>query len=80
MKTITLNVSEPVYKEFKEYAKRQDRTTSELIREAMATYIHERAQDGKSLGDLPPVQLGRVLKPLNKDVDTLGEMTRDTRY
>ncbi len=38
MKTITINVSEPVYRDFQEYARRNDRTTSELIREAMEEY------------------------------------------
>lgn len=38
MKTITVNVSEPVYLDFQEYARQQDRTTSERIREAMEEY------------------------------------------
>jgi hypothetical protein len=38
MKTITLNVSEPVYADFQRYAQEQDRPTSELMREAMEIY------------------------------------------
>jgi hypothetical protein len=34
MKTITLNVSEPVYAGFQRYAREKDRPTSELLREA----------------------------------------------
>ena len=35
MKTITVNVSEPVYRDFQRFARERDRTASELIREAM---------------------------------------------
>jgi hypothetical protein len=35
MKTITVSEFEPVYADFREHAKKMDRPTSELIREAM---------------------------------------------
>jgi Arc/MetJ-type ribon-helix-helix transcriptional regulator len=74
MKTITINVSEPIYAEFQEYAKRRDRTTSELIREAMEAYRERWAGHKGSLRDLKPLDLGLTKQPLTEDDDTLGEM------
>lgn len=74
MKTITVNVSEPVYLEFQEEAKRQDRTTAELIREAMESYRQRWRSRGGSLRDLAPLELGEVKRPLTQDDDLLGEM------
>ena len=74
MKTITINVSEPVYRDFREYARRQDRPTSELIREAMALYRDQRIRPSGSLRDLRPLSLGEVLRPVSADDDLLGEM------
>lgn len=79
MKTITVNVSEPVYNQIKAYAKRHDRTTSELIREAMAAYVHERVNAEHSLKKMPPLDLGKVKKAMSRNDDLLGEMTRVTR-
>lgn len=76
MKTITINVSEPVYREFQEYAKRKDRKTAELIREAMERYrdnIIGQSQ-ARSLRDLQPLTAGRVLRPLSADDDLMDEM------
>lgn len=74
MKTITVNVSEPVYREFQEYARRHDRTTSELIREAMDAYRQRWHARGGSLQQLSPLDLGTVKKPLSSEDDVLGEM------
>jgi len=74
MKTITLNVSEPVYEDFRRASRSQGRTTSELIREAMESY---RRQHLRSRGDLRafrPRSLGKVLKPLSRRDDLLSEM------
>lgn len=78
MKRITTNVSESTYREFKEYARRQDRKAAELIREAMELYREERIQDScrRSLRGLQPVSVGRILQPLDRDDDLLGEMTQ----
>lgn len=77
MKTITINVSEPTYREFQEYAKRHDRKTSELIREAMEAYRRERIEAGQSgsLASVGPVSVGKILQPLDREDDLLGEMT-----
>jgi predicted transcriptional regulator len=74
MKTITINVSEPVYRSFQAYARAQDRSTSELIREAMAVFNETRITSQTTLRDLRPVSLGEVLRPLSAGEDWLGEM------
>lgn len=76
MKTITINVCEPVYREFKRFAKERDRSTSHLIRDAMEEYRDRRIRARPSLKDLQPVSLGRVLQPLSTD-DLLDEMLDD---
>ena len=79
MKTITINVSEPVYRDFQEFARARDRTASELIREAMAEFRERRIARSTTLADLNPVSAGRVLKPLRIGDDLLGEMLDDDR-
>jgi predicted transcriptional regulator len=74
MKTITVNVSEPLYVEFQEYAKRHDRTTAELIREAMEAYRQRWEERRGSVRDLSPLDLGEVRRPLEHDDDLLAEM------
>lgn len=76
MKTVTLNVSEPVYREFQQYAKQKDRKTSELIREAMEQYRENTiaSSQSQSLRQLSPGSAGKVLQPLVEDDDLLDEM------
>jgi len=77
MKTITINVSEPVYRDFQEHARRLDRTAAELIREAMEAYCNHHIRTGKSLRTLQPLDLGAVIKPLTAHDDLLDEMFDD---
>lgn len=74
MKTITINVSEPVYESFRRAAQRNDRPTSELIREAMEVYGRERLRRSGDLRDFQPLSLGQVLKVLDRDDDLQSEM------
>lgn len=76
MKTITVNVSEPVYREFQDYARRKDRKTAELIREAMEQYRDQTigGSQAQSLRNLNPATAGKVLQPLSADDDLLDEM------
>ena len=74
MKPITINVSEPLYREYQAYAKAHDRTTAELIREAMEQYRVTRLRSRGSLADLQPLALGQVLRPLAPGDDLLEEM------
>jgi predicted transcriptional regulator len=79
MKAITINVSEPVYREFQRYATALDRTTSELIREAMEDYLDQKLSRRTSMKDLEPVSLGRVLRDTTTRGDLLVEMRNDDR-
>jgi hypothetical protein len=63
MKTITLNVSEPVYADFQRYAQEQDRPTSELVREAMEAYRQAKIRPPSSLRQIQPSSVGQVIKP-----------------
>jgi len=79
MKTITINVSEPVYREFQSYAKAHDRTASELIRQAMEEYRKIHMGPDASLRNVQPLSVGRVLRPLTQDDDLLEEMLDEDR-
>ena len=79
MKAITINVSESVYRDFQEYARRSERSTSDLIREAMKEYRERNMTAGISLRDLRPSSVGAVLKPLRSGEDLLEEMMDDKR-
>lgn len=79
MKTITVNVSEPVYEEFRMFAKKVDRKTSELIREAMEEYRDARILRKTSLREVKPVSVGGAIEPITGEDDLLGEMLDDTR-
>lgn len=79
MKTITINVSEPVYAEFREFARKTDRKTSELIREAMEQYRQRHMLRRTSLRDRRPASVGGSIAPVTSDDDLLGEMLDDAR-
>ena len=79
MKTITVNVSEPVYEDFQAFAKRVDRKTSELIREAMELYRQARIQRQTSLRDRQAVDVGGPIRPLTPEDDLLDDMLHDSR-
>lgn len=76
MKTISVNVSEPVYEDFMQYARRTDRTAAELIREAMELFRNQRIHPRTSLASLKPLDLGKTLKPFSGRDDLLGEMLK----
>ena len=76
MKTISVNVSEPVYEDFMEHAQRTDRTAAELIREAMDMFRCDRIRPRTSLTELKPLNLGKTLKPLSSRDALLGEMLK----
>ncbi|TAK99014.1 MAG: hypothetical protein EPO07_11260 [Verrucomicrobia bacterium] len=76
MKTISVNVSEPVYEDFMEHAQRTDRTAAELIREAMELFRSQRIRPRTSLAGLKPLNLGKTLRPLTSRDDLLGEMLK----
>ena len=74
MKTITVNVSEPVYEEFRRASRSQGRPTSELIREAMETYRRDYLRPLSDLSGFRPQSAGKMLKPLTREDDLLADM------
>lgn len=79
MRTITINVSEPVYEDFRQFARKTDRKASELIREAMELYRKEHMQRRTSLKDRRPASVGGPIRAITTEDDILGEMLDDTR-
>jgi len=77
MKPITANVSEPVYDEFRAYAAKVDRKTSELIREAMEEYRQQHMSRRTSLRDRRPTSVGGPIEPITGEDDILGEMLEE---
>ena len=77
MKTITINVSEPVYEEFRRASKTLGRPTSELIRDAMEAYRREFLRPRSDLSQFRPRSVGKVLRPLGSGDDLLAEMLGD---
>lgn len=74
MRTITVNVSDPVYAEFRRAARAMGRPTSELIREAMEQYRRANLMQRGELRHFEPLNVGRVLRPLEQGDDLLAEM------
>jgi predicted CopG family antitoxin len=75
MKTITINVSEPVYEDFRRASKSLGRPTSELIREAMESYRRTFLRPATDLKGFRPRSVGKVLSVLGRADDLLEEMT-----
>ena len=75
MKTITIHVEEPVLQDYQRYARAHARTTADLIREAMVQY-RTTWNEGGSVLDIEPVDLGTCLHPLTRDDDLLDEMIK----
>ena len=69
-------VDEPVYRDFREYARQHDRTASEIIREAMEDFRSRKIRRPTSLMDIRPVSVGRVLQPFKGSEDMLEELSR----
>jgi hypothetical protein len=79
MKAITINVSEPVYQDFRRYALKMDRKTSELIREAMEQYRQLHMQRKTSLRHRRPANVGGPISAITSEDDILGDMLDDSR-
>ena len=75
MNTIMIDLPDPVYRDFQDYAKRVDRPAADLIREAMELYREQKiAPKRMNVLDIPTYSVGKVLMPLGPDDDLLGEM------
>ena len=60
-------------------SKAQDRTASELIRQAMEEFRERTIVRATTLADVSPASVGRVLAPMRPGDDLLAEMLDDDR-
>ena len=79
MKTITVNVSDPIYRDFTVYAKQVGNSASELIRRAMEDYHQRFILRKTTLRNRRPASVGGPLQPIAREEDLLGEMLDDHR-
>ena len=79
MKTITVNVSDPIYRDFTVYAKQVGNSASELIRRAMEDYHQRFILRKTTLRNRRPASVGGAVQPIGQEVDLLGEMLDDRR-
>ena len=79
MKTITVNVSDPIYRDFTVYAKHVGNSASELIRRAMEDYHQRFILRKTTLRNRRPASVGGPLQPIGREEDLLGEMLDDRR-
>ena len=73
-----MNVSEPVYRDFKEPAQKTGRPTAELIRQAMEDYHARELNRSTSLRDRRPISAGGPIDPRTWEDNLLQEMLHDT--
>lgn len=74
MKAITVNISEPVYREFEAYSQRVDRKISELVAEALELYRRTYMERRTSLRDRRPATAGGPVQPVKPNEDLLEDM------
>jgi len=74
VKTISLYVEEPRYRELKALAKARGRPVAELLREAMVDYL-ARVRGERSMLDLPPHSSGKLRRTWRRH-ELLDEMRR----
>jgi negative regulator of replication initiation len=79
MKTITVNVSDPIYRDFSLYAKQIGNSASELIRRAMEDYHQRFILRKTTLRTRRPASVGCPLEPIRREDDLLREMLDDRR-
>jgi predicted transcriptional regulator len=74
MKAVTIHVDEPVYDQYKQWARASSRSTSELIREAMAYYRSHSPSSEKSLQEPEaPASVGKILHSWTGREDLLDD-------
>ena len=74
MKAVTVHLDENIYRDFQQQARKQRRTASELIREAMESY-HRRIKPARApLSESPaPASVGSVRQPWSSRADLLDD-------
>ena len=74
MKAVTVHLDESVYRDFQQQARKQRRTASELIREAMETYRQRLKPARAPLSKSPaPASVGSVRQPWSTRSDLLED-------
>jgi hypothetical protein len=74
MKAVTIHLDETAYRDFQHAARKQRRTASQLIREAMESYRRSLRSPRHRLCDAPDaVSVGSVLKPWSSRGDLLED-------
>jgi hypothetical protein len=79
MKTITLEISDPVYEDFQSYARRVDRAATELMQDAVNHYRQSFLQRSTTLRDRRPASVGGPIQPVTAADNLLEEMLHDSR-
>lgn len=74
MKAVTVHLDENAYREFQQQARKQRRTASELIREAMESYRQRFKPARAPLSKSPePASVGSVRKPWSSRSELLDD-------
>ena len=79
MKAVTVELPDVFYSEFEMFARKVNRKTPELIREAMELYRQQYIHRSASLRDRRPAIIGAPIRPITAGDDILGEMLDDMR-
>jgi negative regulator of replication initiation len=83
MTTLTIEVDEPLYRRLEERAQAQHRTAGEVARDILLgreSVPVSSSETKRSVFDLQPFSVGRVLKPLTSEDDLLEEMLHDRPF
>ena len=74
MKAVTIHLDENIYRDFQQQARKQRRTASELIREAMESY-RQRIKPARAPLSLSPApaSVGSVRQPWSSRADLLDD-------
>ena len=74
MKAVTVHLDENIYRDFQQQARKQRRTASELIREAMESYRQRLKPARAPLSESPsPASVGSVRQPWSSRSDLLDD-------
>jgi hypothetical protein len=74
LKTIRIEVTEPVFEDFRRASKSEGRPMAEIIREAMESYRRLHLRPKADLRTFRPRSLGPVRRPLRRGDDLLAEL------
>ena len=74
MKVVTVHLDENIYRDFQQQARKQRRTASELIREAMDSYRQRLKPVRAPLSESPaPASVGSVRQPWSSRAELLDD-------